>query len=168
MSAFMLDKLHIDALVAGDIDSRSARFDMDNGGRALALDQLAADNVGQMLVDANLCSVQARYPDSETNHAFVPGPDDAYYMEPYRFQAPPAQLTALELLSAFACYEYQACESEGWLASKAKSFCAEMRRRLIRRIPGYGNGPWAITDEYYAARPVDGFTDESRPDRAAY
>ena len=163
MSAFIVDKLHIDAMVMGAIarpagiaprpgDPGALRFDLTELGRAPYLDATNADRVGQMLVDANISSILARYPDCETNPERTPGPVDAYYMKPYRFEYPPARLTALELLSATACYEYQACETKTWEASQARAFCVSMQRHLIRLIPGYSSGPWEVTAEYYRKR----------------
>ena len=128
------------------------RFNLDESG--VYLDATDAGDVGQMLVDANLSSILTRYPDCVTQPENMPGPSDAYYMRPYRFERPPAQLTALELLSAIACYEYQACETENWEASKAKAFCDAMQDHLVRLIPGYSSGPWEITAEYYRTRPA--------------
>ena len=163
MSAHIVNKLHIDALVLGAIDrpagiapnrcdGHALRFDLAGKGYIEYLGADDADALGQMLVDANLSSVLERYPDCESDHSNIPGPLDAYYMKPYRFERPPAHLTALELLMAFASYEYQASESENWATSQAFEFCQAMQNHLVRRIPGYSDGPWAVTSEYYLRR----------------
>ena len=50
------------------------------------------------------------------------------------------------MLGAINCYEYQACEHPGWKASEARSFCEALTARMIHMLPGYGNGPWEVTD----------------------
>ena len=50
------------------------------------------------------------------------------------------------LLKAIDCYEYQACEHEGWKDSEAKAFCSRLRKSLISRSPEYTNAEgWGIS-----------------------
>jgi hypothetical protein len=58
---------------------------------------------------------------------------------------PRAIQTIPELLNAVHCYEYQACEHPGWETSEAHAFCKALERRLISKLPGYNDGPWAIS-----------------------
>ena len=64
----------------------------------------------------------------------------------------------VELLSALACYEYQACETEDWESTEAAAFCRALRKELISRLSGYSEAPWEITPETesaYTQRLVD-------------
>lgn len=49
-------------------------------------------------------------------------------------------------IKALDCYEYQACEHDGWAASEVAAWCSQLRRALVRRIPGfeaaYEAAPW--------------------------
>ena len=148
MSAFIVNDIHIDALVnlalappAGFAripgGPYALRFDFhDNRGDGeVRLDR--ANDLGQMLRNANLRSIKDRYPESEEDYW------------PYHYKRPPRQLTALEGLKALACYEYQTCESDSWDGSLAWMFCEALRRHLIHFIPGYDEGPWEIAPGFY-------------------
>ena len=148
MSAFIVGEIHIDALVCLAIERpagfavqpgtfSAVHFDFhDNRGDGpLLLER--ADELGQMLLDANFRSIEARYP------------EDAEDYLPYTYTRPPRQLTALEGLSALACYEYQSSECKTWEGSLARMFCEALRRHLVRFIPGYSDGPWNIASDFY-------------------
>ena len=152
MSAFLVDSTHIDALVALAInrpagyavqpgDQHALRFDIHDHRGCSTLQHDQADDLGQTLLDTNVKSINDRYPDlnPEGNQS-------------YHYTCPPRQLTALEGLSALACYEYQASDSDTWVDSTSRQFCEELRRHLVRFIPGYGDGPWSITPGFYAPR----------------
>lgn len=86
--------------------------------------------IGQMLLDTNVASVNARYSQDELL---------AYTYEPPRYRWEP-----VELLKAIAGYEYQACEAPAWESSLAREFCDQLRKLCISALPGYEEGPWAI------------------------
>lgn len=70
---------------------------------------------GQMLLDANAASVNARYQEEE---AYV-----------YAYQRPQhTDWEPVEILGAINGYEYQACETDDWLTSEAKAFCDRLRK----------------------------------------
>jgi hypothetical protein len=62
------------------------------------------------------------------------------------------------LLNALHCYQHQACAHPGWDSSGARAFCQAVQQRLIRRLPGYLDGPWAITTASIPARGADADT----------
>jgi len=163
VSAFIVDKAHIDALLTGglfhspaypgdshmpvtwtvfewrDVDAKDS--DWYRASRRI-LTRETADAVGRMLWWENFRSVGYRYPDGE-----LPGPvgltaDD---VESYTFRVLPGSPDAVVVLSAIACYEYQTCEHLGWERSEAKRFCDALRLYTIKRLPGYGEAPWEIT-----------------------
>jgi hypothetical protein len=164
MSAFMVDKTHIDALV--DCAVWGPRCGRAHPGdyftmrwwtvdavtlRCTPLDHLdrvrrearpeTADAIGAMLIAENLASIHHRYPDTLEGGP-LPGPVAAYWEMDYVFERPNLAPTAIEGLKLINCYEYQACEHPGWPASEAQSFCHALRGRLIGRLDGYDAARW--------------------------
>jgi hypothetical protein len=43
-----------------------------------------------------------------------------------------------------ACYDYQACEHEGYDASQARRCVESMRQELLRKLPGIEQESWGI------------------------
>lgn len=163
MSAFIVDRAHIDALVAlavkGPRNEREVRPDLawmrpfhwyhrrDDHGQIVheprTADYDTADETGRMLWNENLASVAYRYGDDNEP---LPGPIDFAVTDAdeyvWPFSAP--QLTAVQGLKALACYEYQSCEHPGWHDSAARQFCETLRHRLITALPGYEDAAWEI------------------------
>jgi hypothetical protein len=163
MSAFMVSKDHIDALVMLSIHGPSesaARWTGINWAKddprsthwsdqvwhepataglpelRKSDNQLTADEIGRMLWDANAESLTTRYSDASDML-----PDDYFfgyeYDRPHR-KAP----TAAEGLKLIACFGYQACEFDGWEDSEAFRFCESLKDGLIRSLAGYSSAPW--------------------------
>lgn len=133
MSAFVVSKAHIDALVrlAQVYNVRAGRIDPMQGG----------DEAGAALLNECVQSVQYRYPDDKPEQ--LPGPVNAYWRQPYSYSPlrgrVPSPIEGLKLIS---CYEYQSCEHPGWESSGAKQFCEALRDTLIGTLPGYDEAPW--------------------------
>jgi hypothetical protein len=89
------DKAHIDALVRAAIDYR-ADYYLEPGARGNATPGPGGlwvrptfedrDRLGQLLTDANVAGVSARYPD--TTITDLPGRTDAWWLIPYRYRRP--------------------------------------------------------------------------------
>lgn len=92
------------------------------------------DEFGQMLVDANYASVNARYGED------TKAPTYHFKRPTYAYWPPVAILKALD------GYEYQACESADWDTSDARRCCDQLRRLVIHYLPGYEEADWEITD----------------------
>jgi hypothetical protein len=92
-----------------------------------------ADQVGAMLVNENRLSVNARYQEDEI--------EEFYTFTPYR-----GKVTAVQTLKAIRCYEYQACEHEGWKTSEARAFCRALETLAIHALPGYDKALWEIPE----------------------
>jgi hypothetical protein len=100
-----------------------------------------ADRTGQMLMRENRLSVDHRYNESEV--------EDIYE---YPYGPHTRHINPVAILSAIRCYEYQSCEHPGWETSEAKAYCEALQLAMIRRLPGYDDAPWEITDRsQYAA-----------------
>ena len=164
MSAFMVEREHIDLIVAvglhgprgvpvspGTAWYRLSWFDCDPAELAAAsvtecaahrreLRFDTADEVGQMLVDENARSIFYRYPDT-LDGGEIPG--DASALDGYSYTDPRYRPTAVEALKALDCFEYQACEHDGWRSSEAWRFCEALRSHLISRLAGYDEAPWS-------------------------
>jgi len=175
MSAFMVGKEHIDALVTAALERWSGDFGPLSwfareltekettgayqsgepwGPEGLALAQALrrqatpkqADRIGQMLVRENRLSVNHRYGENEVEGI-------------YTFEgSPSAPVDPVVILKAVDCYEYQSCEHPGWERSEAHAFCQALRRRMIRRLSGYEEAPWEIhaREQYVQSGPQCG------------
>jgi hypothetical protein len=165
MSAFMVDKEHIDVLVAVGLRGPSGRevspdtawyrltwysAGVDGAEERHELDYTTADSVGEMLVSTNFESICSRYPDVMEDPTGTPGPLKRYWEAPYRWTDPRYRPTAVEALKAIGCFEYQSCEHAGWVDSEAKAFCESLRHSLINALPGMREAPWDWSAEKLA------------------
>ena len=143
MSAFVLGKEHIAAMVRGAWASRD--FSWYDGAAWHTLDYQTALGVGRMLLDANVRSVAYRYPDERIED--LPGPLSHEWTEPFMDWYPTRRCPSpVSLLKLISCYEYQSCEVPGFEQSEAYRFCQALRASAIGRLPGYEEGPWEWTD----------------------
>jgi hypothetical protein len=167
MSAFVVGKSHIDAILRTALDGpddRGPKYPGDGWHRTYwyhngphQLDHETVERVGAMLTVENVRSVQYRYEDSSMDT--LPGPIangwltdallgkydwPAYGTGPVRIGTGPRQLTTVAALKALDCYEYQSCEHPGWEASEAKAFCDSLRSSLIGALPGYEEAEWEV------------------------
>ena len=145
MSAFVVDKAHINAMIdAGlSVHYRPMTWYPKGENRQGSLTEINASEVGQMLLDECVKSVSYRYEDSDLTN--LPGRSDVDYLLPFqyrRFANPP---TLIEILKIISCYEYQSCEHPGWEDSEAHAFCQVLRVSTISRLPGYDEAPWEWT-----------------------
>jgi hypothetical protein len=177
MSAYIVDKAHIDALVTvavlGPVTEPSAYNTTGwTGPRAAGWDGITwsqvprrvaealqgaprrkaefdtGDEVGQVLVDANVASIEYRYPDTIGHTENCPGPCEPYWVEPYAWKGG-RRLTALQALAAINGFEYQACERPDWEDSEAYRLLESLKASLVHFIPGYraaADAAWAIIE----------------------
>jgi hypothetical protein len=162
MSAFVVGKSHIDALVIaavyqepGDLGPLSwmAR-DLTEDEKARAYQagepwgpqapEIArevrreatlnqADRIGQMLMRGNQLGVNFRYDENDV--------EDIYTFTPLKGTV---RVNPVMILKAIDCLEYQSCDHPGWKKSEAHAFCQALRRRMIHRLPGYREAPWEV------------------------
>lgn len=161
MSAFIVDKSHIDALVelalcgpkdrAGHPRDSWPSFywhedDPETGVvRTHELVSKTCNEVGAMLIRECIVSVACHYPDLLWPElpGPIPNPDPNEYFFPLdRAFSGFTRPTTVEGLKILDCYEYQSCGHAGWRDSSAQRFCDTLRNRLIRALPGYEEAPW--------------------------
>lgn len=170
MSAYVVDKATIDAIVHAAITARSSfgPFAYYHGDQTLHgsscwcrgrhdsrtpwhdVTEATASAVGQMLWDANIASVNYRYPDTVGNDAALPsrkGHDTGVsytYPERALLLAPPPDVGfAAKQLS---CFNYQTCERPDYEQSEAFAFVQALREALLKRLQTYQSAPWGVAE----------------------
>ena len=152
MSAYMVDRNHIaymvEAAMSRTINSGSFHWYYNGASHTLnAGDRDHATHVGQILWDENKRSIQARYPDTVDNPDDMPGPCDEdflYVHDAYMW----LQFSPVQVVKSVDCYQYQACEHEGWRDSEAKAFTDALRSCATQRVPGYEAADWGAPQPY--------------------
>lgn len=129
MSAFVVDKKHIDLMVSAIV----------NGTRDGVIPARPYDpnRIGQMFVSENVESVSYRYPRDNVSKGELPGPGgpNAYYLAPYTYADPVYRPTSAELYMAIRCLDYQSCEHPGWQNSEAYQHCRDLQREIESKVP---------------------------------
>lgn len=131
MSAYTVADEHIHVLVTALRDYLPEGAYNQATGQWVDIAALSADRLGQLLLDANIASVNARY-----------GEDDVRI---YSWQPAKWAWDEVAILKAIAGYEYQACEAPSWNSSDAKALCEGLRLAVITHLPSYEQAPWEIT-----------------------
>jgi hypothetical protein len=149
MSAFVVDRKHIDALVTAALDGCPLRQgspvswyfpSIERPGDTLVTlqekrrtaRQEDASRIGAMLWAENVNSVNHRYTEDE-------------WEDVYEYRRYTGTLPAVQVLKAIDCYVYQSCEHDGWETSEAKQFCESLRHAYIGLLPGYSDAEWSIS-----------------------
>jgi hypothetical protein len=164
MSAFVVDKKHIDLMVCaaehygrqGYQGSKMQWWQVDEDGEYAGWRYLYANEderdeyytpsqLGQILVNENIASVVGRYPDCDADMGDLPGPCDAYYMGPYVYENPGRVLSPGEVFRAIDCLDYQSCEHDGWRKSEAFAFLTSFRQSVCRFVADAESAAWELT-----------------------
>lgn len=164
MSAFVVDKYHIDLIVRaaehygrqGMQGARMQWWQVDEDGEFAGWRYLNANEdtreeyytlsqLGQILVSENVASVAGRYPDTNPDVGDLPGPCDAYYMGPYVYTDPGRVLTPGQVFKAIDCLDYQSCEHAGWRKSEAFAFLTALRHKVCAAVSDYEDAPWEFS-----------------------
>lgn len=135
MSAFIVNKEHIDALVNYMVRHRVSYW---NGTDRVGVTRSNAQEVGQILLDENVRSVNYRYSEEATE-------------PPYRFTPSTRDVSAVQIIKAVHCLDYQSCETDNWETTLAFKICQTILSAACRNLPGYEQAQWGI----YAARPTE-------------
>jgi hypothetical protein len=141
MSAHILSEKHINLLVnaAFFTGHNCGKFSIYYEGKTHQFNQnhneLNCEKLGQILVDQNYRSVNERYNETNKSPRFV-------------FKFNPLPMVALknivQIFKACDCYDYQACETDDYYDTKARSIIDEIRDHLISQLPGYDEAEWSI------------------------
>lgn len=139
MSAWIVDKRHIDVLVAA---AEQLEISLKPFGFSASAPGKLRDELGAMLWAENHASVNARYrEDTET---------PPYSFEPVRVEA----LSFAVVMKAIGCYCYQSCEHDGWETSNARAFCqalgCSVAESYASKMPEYTAAPWGIEPGHVA------------------
>ena len=106
-------------------------------------EEMGPDALGQLLWDWNIRSVLYRYPDCTIDN--MPGPVGENFTN-YRYPCGTVSIVSLawdevqspvDVLSACAQLEYQACEHPTWEIEEAYAALSSIRKRAIGALPGY-------------------------------
>jgi hypothetical protein len=162
MSAFLVDKTHIDVLVRTALEGPRYARNPSNAWHSFRwwhedasheVNETTVDAVGEMLWSENHASVEARYPsDTSGNRPGPSGLTDEAILCGYSYTDPHYTLTVVEALQAIRCYEYQSCEHDGWKDSSAAAFCETLRVCLCHYLPGMDDAPWEWTPDMLRQR----------------
>lgn len=146
MSAYLCDAQHISAIVnaarltAHMRDSRSIQNYLTQASAQTVFDGLNTpqEALYSDLLQTNLDSLAARYPDAAKIGDWT---DDE---GGYRLESAHRFPSAIAAIKGVQCYQYQACEHDGWKTSQAKRFTDHLIGELIAALPGYSEAAWGF------------------------
>jgi hypothetical protein len=151
MSAYMVERNHIRYLldaamspcVHGHYDHAHRWFHNGTWHELGFGDFERAAQVGQMLWDENRKSTHARYPDTIEDFSNAPGPcEESFLYDQHRAASHYEVYDLAQVLKSCDCFEYQACEHDGWKESEAHAFIMALRSAAWHALPGYENAVW--------------------------
>lgn len=168
MSAFIVDKAHIDALVAAGLKSQyGCELTWRYADEWRKLNHTNATEVGAMLMAENVRSVEYRYsppgreaiygegwetPDQDLPGKLVvteiaPGVTISApeYLAPYTYTQPKRDHSPVEILKAIGCLDYQSCETPDWTETEAYAFLQSLKDNQIEQLPGMREAAWEIS-----------------------
>ena len=138
MSAFLQNDTHISAIVRYGVERQLTVYHpgapakiTDPGTKwehewhCLSLTPETAQEAGQVLVNENYRSLNARYGDAGEPHVFQYIPRDC------------RDFGSLAILKACAGYDYQACETDNYDQTYAAAIVNAVRHRAIHSLPGW-------------------------------
>lgn len=124
MSAYIVPDYHVNVLVSWAVAHRAEAFPRGITPRAL----------GELLHEANCASVDYRYGEHnprDYRHALVPV----------------AGVSAVQVVKACDCLEYQSCERPDWTGSQAQFLLTRIRDRAVSLLPGYDAAAWCLDNQ---------------------
>ena len=139
MSAFIVSNVQINALVRF-ASINDIRFCCNFTGKRLVVSG-NEDAIAKLLLDENVRSVNFRYQDSNEVGQIV-----------YQIDAP--ILSAVQVIKAAQCLDYQSCETEDWEQTNAKKLLDAIISTAITKLPGYDDAPWSIYEDTFPKGPV--------------
>lgn len=134
MSAFVVSDAHINAIVNFTLICAPAYKLSGYSFQGEYHEWPSPEKLGQILLDENVRSVNARYSNKTEPDTFV-------------FKRTWKAVSAVTMLKALDCLDYQSCESSDWEDTLAYRLIEVMRQWTIGRLPGYEEAEWGIEDE---------------------
>jgi hypothetical protein len=134
MSCFVVSNFDIDILV-------TAYANLNRVGARL----LNLSRVGRVLLFENVASFEACYHVRQRPRGHAMRQEMAGNLRQaraYRFTRRRAKPAAIAKLAR--CYDYQACEHEGWTTSAPKAIIDALCQRYPETLPDYEAMPWSI------------------------
>lgn len=146
MSAYMVNREHIRYLItaAKNITNVFRWYYKDECNELLRDDRETATKTGQMLWDANMESIVARYPGTKPDN--VPGMIGETYIYVHNRDYH-GEIDPVQVIKACDCFDYQACEYDDWKKSNAKAFIDSLRSDAWHNLPGYDAAEWGSPKE---------------------
>ena len=146
MSAFIVSKAHIDAIVTFAVGAKRRvgtvkRIGQDAGqGAYVSSSDYTPSQIGAALWAENHTSVDYRYTETTPVPAYVfrPKCHGSTCSKPTRL------LTPLDIIKLSQSLKYQSCEHPGWKASFVNDFLNRVISAAIAALPGYDNAFWGI------------------------
>lgn len=144
MSAYVVGKDHIDLMVSMAVRGTGADHGLRvfHEGEVRHFDLTTADEIGQILHNENVHSVNYRY-----NEQTEP---ETYVFEGHGIGSNlgGALIPWGHVLQAIRCYEYQSCEdTTTWGGSLANEICRALRLKVCGIIADESDAPWEWTRE---------------------
>ena len=139
MSAYIVDHATIHAIITWARSLHICVPNLDGSPRWAPLNDLDPNEVGQLLLNENVKSVNHRYRAKDVPPAYAFREVHAIKRGQYN-----PILTAIDIIKACNCLEYQSCEHPGWNRSWAKRFLDHVIDNSIPRLPDYDAAPWGI------------------------
>lgn len=151
MSAFMVEDIHIQVLVGAalEFDGNMAYYDkaqpqgMDyaewnewHKEHQKEANLGTANDTGQMLYDANLASIEARYGDRWPQEPRKPFAYKASFI---------TMLDPVKMLGAIRCFDYQACEVSNYDLTEAAQYTKALAEVCVSRVRRDDN-TWSVDE----------------------
>lgn len=124
MSAFIVSDKLLNVILTMAVIKKASYYWEGNIGR-VDISRANASEIGQKLLDENFRSVNYRYRENDKAARFE-----------YR-AVRSDEYSAVDVLKAIDCLDYQSCETDNWSKSEAWAILDGIKNAMIRSLPGY-------------------------------
>jgi hypothetical protein len=136
MSAFIVSNEHINALVSYMVTKQISYW---NEQERVPVTRFNAEEVGRILLNENVRSVNHRY------HGEIEE-DEKNASCAYTFRYRPMPISAVQIIKAVHCLDYQSCETDDWETTLAYKICQRILSTACCNLPGYEQAKWGIDE----------------------
>lgn len=124
MSAFIVSDKLLNVILTMAVVKNASYYWKPNNMR-VDISRKNASEIGQKLLDENFRSVNYRYRENDKAERFE-----------YR-AVRSDDYSAVDVLKAINCLDYQSCETDDWSESEAWAILDGIKDTMIRNLPGY-------------------------------